>query len=84
MWLDWQACQLDTPPCWVELTVIPDVEDPRKLDWKIHAAFLILAARCEALPGHDYILLPAPNVSPGVGFSPMILPIRMSGGSPCY
>ena len=49
MWLDWQACQLDTPHWWAELTTIPEVEDPRKLAQKIHASCLILAVRCEAL-----------------------------------
>ena len=29
-WLDWQACQLDMPCCWMELTTIPGVEDPKE------------------------------------------------------
>ena len=29
-WLDWQACQLDMPCWWMELTAIPGVEDPWK------------------------------------------------------
>ena len=29
--LDWQACQIDMPHWWVELTAIPDVEDQKKL-----------------------------------------------------
>ena len=61
MWLDWQAHQLDTGSWWAELTVIPNVEDPRKLAWKICASFLILAVRCEALPGQDYTAPPAPK-----------------------
>ena len=59
IWLDWQACQLDTPYWWAELTTIPEVEDPRRLAQKIHASFLILVVRCEALPGQDYTVAPA-------------------------
>ena len=61
IWLDWQACQLDTPHWWEELTAIPKVEDPRRLAWKIHASFLIPAVRCEALLNQDYTMPPAPK-----------------------
>ena len=61
MWLDWQVHQLDTPHWWAELTTIPEVEDPRKLAQKICTSFLILAVRCEALPGQDYTAPSAPK-----------------------
>ena len=61
IWLDWQECQLDTPHWWVELTAIPKVEDPRRLAQKICTSFLILAVRCEALPGQDYTVPPSPK-----------------------
>ena len=84
MWLDWWAHQLDTPHWWVELTTIPKVEDPRKLSWKIHASSW--SQQIGVRPSQAKItpcpLLP--NVLPGVGFSPMTLPIMMSNGSPCY
>ena len=41
MWLDWQACKLDTPHWWEELTAIPEVEDLRKLAQNICTSFLI-------------------------------------------
>ena len=31
VWLDWWACLMDTPHWWVELTTIPEVEDPKQL-----------------------------------------------------
>ena len=31
VWLNWHACQLNTPHWWGELVAIPDVEDPRRL-----------------------------------------------------
>ena len=43
----------------MELTTIPEVEDPRRLAQKICASFLIMAVRCEALPGQDYTMPPA-------------------------
>ena len=61
VWLDWQACQMDTPYWWVELTTIPDVEDPKKLAQKIHASFSILAVRCETSLGQEYTVPPAPK-----------------------
>ena len=61
IWLDWQACQLDTPHWWAGLTTIPEVEDSRKLAQKICASFLIQAVRCEALPDQDYTMAPAPK-----------------------
>ena len=61
VWLNWQACQLDTPHWWGELATIPDVEDPSKLAQKIPASFLILVVRCEALLNQDYTMPPAPK-----------------------
>ena len=63
VWLDWQACQLDMLHWWVELTAIPNVENPKRLAQKICASFLILAVRCKALPGQDYTAPPAPQMS---------------------
>ena len=39
VWLDWQACQLDMPHWWMELTAIPDVENPKRLAQKIYTSF---------------------------------------------
>ena len=61
VWLDWQACLMDTPHWWEELTTIPKVEDPKKLVQKIHAFFLIPAVRCETFPGQVYTVPPAPK-----------------------
>ena len=60
-WLDWQACQLDMPCWWVELTAISGVDDPKKLAWKIQASFLIPEVRSQVYPGQGYITPPAPK-----------------------
>ena len=60
-WLDWKARQLDMPCWWGELTAIPGVEDPRKLDWKIQASFLIPAVRNQVFLGQGYTTAPAPK-----------------------
>ena len=52
-WLDWQACQLDTPCWWMELTAIPGMEDPLKLNWKIWAS-LIPEVRSRVFLGQGY------------------------------
>ena len=39
LWLDWQACQLDTSRWWEELTAIPEEGDLKKLTQKINASF---------------------------------------------
>ena len=39
LWLEWWACQLDTPHWWAELTAIPEVGDIKKLAWKICTSF---------------------------------------------
>ena len=49
------------PYWWVELTAIPNMENPKKLARKIHASFLILAVRCEASPGQGYTAPPTPK-----------------------
>ena len=53
VWLDLQAHLMDTPHWWVELTAIPNVEDPRKLAQKIHASFN---------PSSQMLDLPRPRV----------------------
>ena len=60
-WLDWQACQLDTPCWWTELTAIPGVEDPWKLTWKIWASFSIPQVKGRVFLGQDYTPHPAPK-----------------------
>ena len=60
-WLDWQACQLDMPCCWTELTAIPGVEHPQKLIWKIWASFSIPEVRSRVFLGQDYAAPPAPK-----------------------
>ena len=52
-WLDWQACQLDMPCWWTELTAIPGMEDPWKLTQKIKASFLIPKVRSRVFLGQD-------------------------------
>ena len=61
-WLDWWACQMDMPYWWAELTAIPGVEDPRKLTWKFHTSFSILAVRSKVFLGQGYTV-PLPQVS---------------------
>ena len=60
-WLDCQACQMDMPYRWAELTTIPRVEDPKRLAPKICASFSIPEVRCEAFPGQGYTVPPAPK-----------------------
>ena len=83
VWLDWWAHQLDTPHWWAELTTILMWRTQKRLAWKIHASFLILVVRCEALPGQDYNMPLPPNVLPEIGFFLTIHLIKMSDGSPC-
>ena len=59
-WLDWQACQLDMPCWWTELTAIPGVEDPWKLIQQIWASS-IPEVRSRVFPGQDYTAPPAPK-----------------------
>ena len=59
-WLDWQACQLDTLCWWMELTAIPDVEDPWKLT-QIWASFSIPEVRNRVFQWQDYTAHPAPK-----------------------
>ena len=83
MWLDWQAPLLDTPHWWAELTAIPEVDDPKKLAWKICTYFLI-PVQSGVRPSQAKITPRSllPNVSPGVDSSPMTLLIRMSRWQP--
>ena len=60
-WLDWQAWQMDMAYWWAELTVIPGVEDPRKLAWKICTSFSIPAVRSKVFLGQGYTAPPAPR-----------------------
>ena len=60
-WLDWQACQLDMPCWWTELTVIPGVEDPWKLACKIWSSFSIPVVRSRVFLGQGYTTPPAPT-----------------------
>ena len=41
MWLEQQACQLDTPDWWKELIAILNVGDPERLDQKIGASLKV-------------------------------------------
>ena len=62
IWLDWQAHQLDMPHWWVELTAIPDVENPKRLAWKIcMPLFQSQAVRFETFPGQEDTVPPAPK-----------------------
>ena len=68
----------------MELTVVPNVENPKRLAWKICTTFSIPVVRCEASPGQKLHHAPCPQMShQGVGFSPMIHPIRRSNSSHC-
>ena len=62
MWLEWQACQLDTPDWWKELVTIPNVGDPKRLAQKIHASFEVLQVKCKTLRDHrEYTVPPMPK-----------------------
>ena len=78
VWLNWQACQLDTPPWWRELVAILGAEDPKELAGKIKASFLIPVVRWEASLSQGYTTPPPPNASPGAGTFLMTMPIRTS------
>ena len=60
MWLEWQACQVDTPNWWKELVTIPNVGDPKRLAQKICASFKVPRVRCKTLRDHgEYTTPPA-------------------------
>ena len=82
LWLEWWACQLDTPHWWEELTTIPEVGDIKKLAWKICASFNVLAVWYKALRSQGYTALLRPSALRGVCFSPMTHPTKTSGWSP--
>ena len=69
-WLEWQACQLDMPAWWSELTAIPGVEDLRKLAHKIQASFSIPEVRMRALLEQGYTAPPAPKCLDSNAFLP--------------
>ena len=83
VWLDWQAHQLDMPHWWVELTAIPNVENPKRLAQK--STPLAQSWQLDVRPSQAKSTpcpLP-PNVSLGVYFSPMIHSIRTSDSNLC-
>ena len=80
-WLDWQACQMDMPYWWTELTAIPGVEDPWKLARKIHVSFSIPAVRSKVFLGQGYTVPLPPGVSTRVCFSQTNCPIRTCDSS---
>ena len=49
------------PYWWMELTAIPEVEDPWKLAWKIHTSFSIRTVRNKVNQGQGYTVPPAPT-----------------------
>ena len=60
VWVEWQASHVDMLEWWEELVAIPNVEDYRKLAWKICASVKIPRVRCEALKvTNDYSTPPA-------------------------
>ena len=59
--LGWQACQLDTPYWWEELTAIPEAGDVKMLAQKIHVSFDVPAVWCGALRNQDYTAPLAPK-----------------------
>ena len=62
VWVEWQACCVGMPEWWEELVAIVNVEDHRKLAWKIWASFKIPRVRFEALKvTNDYSTPPAPK-----------------------
>ena len=62
VWLEWQACQVNTPDWWGELVAIPNVGDPKRLAHKICASFKIPWVRSEALRvSNNYTVPPVPK-----------------------
>ena len=59
MWLEWQACQVDTPDWWKELVTIPNVGDPKRLAWKICTSFEVPWVRCKTLKDHGEYIVPS-------------------------
>ena len=49
------------PLLWGELIAIPEVEDLKKLAWKIWAFFSIPTIRCETFPDQGYTVPPGPK-----------------------
>ena len=77
MWLEWWACQLDTPNWWEELTTIPNAGDPKQLAQKICASFKIPGVRCETIGNHkEYTAPPAPKCIKQGMFLPNDLPYQ--------
>ena len=83
IWLDWQACLMDTPYWWEELITIPEVEDPKKLAQKIRASFSIPAVRCETFPDQGYTVPPAPKCLTRSRFIPDDLTYQDIQQQPC-
>ena len=61
MWLGWQACQLNTPHWWEELTAILEARDIKVLAKKICTSFEIPVVQCRALRNQDYTAPLAPK-----------------------
>ena len=62
MWLEWQACHVNTPDWWRELVPIPNAGDPQRLACKICASFKVPQVRCKALKDSgEYTVPPAPE-----------------------
>ena len=60
-WLDWQACQLDMPCWWMELTAIPGWKTHGNLPRRYGPPFLIPEVRSRVFPGQGYTAPPAPK-----------------------
>ena len=69
-WLEWWACQLDTPYWWEELTTILGAEGIKKLAWKICTSFDIPAVWYEVLRSQGYTVPPALKCLKGGMFLP--------------
>ena len=75
-WLEWWACQLDTPHWWEELTAMPGVEDVKKLAQKICTSFKVPAVRREVPRGQVFMAPPAPKSINRIFFLPDDLPYQ--------
>ena len=77
-WLEWWACQLDTPHWWEELITIPGMEDVTKLAWKICTSFEVQAVKCEFLRGKVFTVPPHQSALTGICFCQTTCPTRTS------
>ena len=55
VWLEWWACQVNTPHWWGELVTIPNAGDPKRLSHKIHVWHTWNSGKLQGIAWFSYI-----------------------------